>query len=491
MILILLSHKWKSFKRRRNSGRSIIVYIFTGLITLNFLTTAFILGISLDRIIKQLFPKQDITNVFFGFIFYYFFIDLISRFILQATPGLSIQPYLLRTIKRKTLIKFLSIQSLFSFFNVLPLFIFIPFSVTNLFLRFGILSSIAFIFCIISLCVANNYFVFFLKRKVEVNIIWFVAIIVALLFSAAGDYFGFYSLRSISIFYFSKLMYYPLIFAIPFILAVFTYYTYYTYFKKNLYLEETIKLSKFRISSNYSFIQKYGITGELVLLDLKLMLRNKRPRSVLLLSGAILFYGLVFYKPQYYDGSNLGLLLFAALFITGIFISNYGQFLFAWQSSHFDGIMTNKIGIHLYIKSKFSLMITMSTIAFLLSTFYGFISLKIIPIEIAAYFFNIGVHTPVVALFATKHYKGLDIGKSASFNYQGISVTQILYSSVIIILSMIIYLSFSLLLGGWSGIIAIGSLGIISFFFRERWINIVVHEFERNKYKILSGFREN
>jgi len=55
---------------------------------------------------------------------------------------------------------------------------------------------------------------------------------------------------------------------------------------------------------------------------------------------------------------------------------------------------------------------------------------------------------------------------------------------------MVIYAPFAFFINAWSGIIAIGLLGLISFLLQDWWIDILTKEFFKRKYKILSGFRE-
>src|SRR5665647_3656527 len=99
------------------------------------------------------------------------------------------------------------------------------------------------------------------------------------------------------------------------------------------------------------------------------------------------------------------MLFLFALFITGLFISNYGQFLFAWQSSHFDGMMSYNINMKQYIKAKFLLFVTVCSLQFLMASFYGFMGWRILPIQLAAYLYSIGVNTFVTIYAATYNYK--------------------------------------------------------------------------------------
>jgi hypothetical protein len=169
---------------------------------------------------------------------------------------------------------------------------------------------------------------------------------------------------------------------------------------------------------------------------------------------------------------------------------NYGQFLFAWQSSHFDGLMASNMNIKTYIKSKLFLLTSFSTIAFLLSLLYGFLSWKLIPILCAAWLFNIGIHSVLTCFIGTRNYKGLDLSRGGAFNYQGTGAAQWLYSLIILLVGAAIYLPFALLINSWSGIAAIGILGLISFLMQDWWLDKMTVQFQKHKYKMLEGFRE-
>ena len=104
----------------------------------------------------------------------------------------------------------------------------------------------------------------------------------------------------------------------------------------------------------------------------------------------------MFYKDQMIANNEFGKMLFAAVFMTGIAILSYGQFMFAWQSTHFDGLMVSKIDFRNFIKAKFLLFTISCTVITLLASFYGFISYKLLLLHLAAYLYNIGFATVIV-----------------------------------------------------------------------------------------------
>lgn len=369
MILTLLTHQWKSFIRSRNSGRSIAIQILLGFFILYFLAIAIFLGISLSSILREAFPKQDIVKIFCGFILYFFSFDIILRFMLQDLPTLTVQPYLLQNIKKSSLVGFLNVRSLFSFFNALPLILFIPFSATVIAHQYGAVTAAAFIISIITLCSGNHFLILFIKRKTIINSWWMVGFFITIIAFIACEKFDIFSIRSISSQIFMALLHQPLLTAAAILYTVFSFANNYFFLHKNLYLEESNQSSKSAGTANYTWLQRFGIIGELIGVELKMILRNKRPRSLLLLSSAILFYGFIFYKPEYLDNNRWGFILFAGIFITGAFIINYGQFLLAWQSNNFDGLMISNLDIKTYYKSRFLIMIAVSTTSLLVSFF--------------------------------------------------------------------------------------------------------------------------
>ncbi|MFN2438498.1 MAG: DUF5687 family protein [Chitinophagaceae bacterium] len=490
MTLILLSHQWKAFWRSKNAGRNLAVQIFIGVITLYLLGLSIFIGIFLESILAAAFPGQDIVTIFCGFIFYYFFLDIIARFMLQELPTLAVQPYLTHNIKRSKLVQFLNLRSLFSFFNLLPLFLFIPFSLSIISRQYGAVVSFTSIVTIISLVLFNHFIVLFIKRKIVLSHSWLVGFVIVVLLLMAGDYFEILSVQNLSAAIFMQVLKTPLLCIAGIILAIGAFYNNSRFLQNNLYLDDLVKSSSYKASTEYHWLQRFGNVGELIALDLKLILRNKRPRSLLLYSCMFLFYGFIFYKRIYFEKDQFGFLLLGSIFITGIFMGQYGQFLFAWQSSHFDGLMAANIDIKTYLKSKFYLLTGFCTVAFSLSLFYGFIYWKIIPVQVAAYFFNAGIYSVVAAYMGTYSYQGVDLSKGSIFNYQGVAATQLVFALIIMLVGLIMYLPLALLINSWAGVIAVAILSFISLLLQDWWIDKLTIQFSKQKHQILEGFRE-
>jgi hypothetical protein len=490
MLTTFLSHQWKAFWRSRNKAGSIAAQLVLGFFMLYFLVVALGIGFFMSKIIQETFPGRDVITVFNGFILYYFLFDLAIRMQMQELPTLSIVPYLHLNITRKTIVNFLNAKALFSFFNLFPLFIFIPFSMIKIGSAYGALPALMYVVSILSLTFFNNYFVLYLKRKSINNIAYFAFILGLVAIFGALDYYELISVRGVSNFVFSSVARYPFIGLGFVLLAALIFIMNSNYLKANLYTEELSTKENKKVSTDYPFLNSFGKVGELAALELKLILRHKRSRGSIIMGFVFLAYGFIFYKGPAIAGDEFGKLLFAALFMTGISIISYGQFMFAWQSAHFDGLLVNKIDFTNFIKAKFLLFTFSCTLITVLASFYGFMSYKLLLLHLAAYLYNIGFATVMVLYFATMNYKRLDITKKASFNFQGTGATQWIMGFPFILIPIFIYIPFGVLNKPYWGLFAIGAFGLVSLLMRGFWIKLLVKRFEKQRYKIAEGFRE-
>ncbi len=490
MLSTFLSHQRKSFWRSRNRGSSIAGQVVLGFFMLYFFAVAVGIGFGMSIFLPKIFPDQNILTSFNGIILYYFAFDFIMRMQFQELPTLSIIPYLHLKIQKSKIIKFLNVKALFSAFNLWPFFIFLPFCFVRIWGEHGALVTIMYIVSIFSIMIFNNYMVLYIKRKSITNTLYtFLGLVVIAAF-AALEYYKVISIMAGSDVVFRAIAAQPLYGFAFTIAAVAIFYLNSNFLRKNLYVEELSAKQEKKGSTDYAFLNRFGKVGELAALELKLILRHKRPRSSVILGFFFLFYGFIFYKEKAIDRDAFGQMMFGAIFMTGVSIIIYGQFMFAWQSAHFDGILANKINFKDYIRAKFLLFTIGCTIITLLASFYGFLSPKLLLLHLAAYLYNIGFGTVVVLYLATLNYKRLDITKAASFNYQGTGATQWLLMFPYALTPILIYLPFGILNKPYWGLVAVSVFGLAMLLLRGFWVNYIAKRLELQRYKIAEGFRE-
>lgn len=443
-------------------------------------------------IISNIFPGDRPTHIFNGFILYYFLLDFLVRLQLQELPTLSVQPYLALNIRKKSIVHYLNAKTLFSLFNILPIFIFLPFCFTQIVRANGSVSAIAIAVCILSLTTFNNFFGLWLKRKGGRNT-WFLLAGVSLALALAGlDYLNILSLRKLSDILFSAVISSPYISAVFIALAAFTFLLNSKFLFRNLYVEELSHRERKNMVTDFPFFDRFGRVGQLAALELKLILRHKRSRGTLFFGLIIaVVYGMVFLTNRVeVNGHPDFSVLFISFFITAIFHLSYGQYMFAWQSGHFDGLMASRVKFSTFIKAKFLLFNLFGTITGMLCLLYGFISWQLIFIFVCMSLYTMGFGSVIVLFFANYNRKRLDLTRNAAFNYQGVGASQWLMGIPLMLIPVVLFITFQQLFSFRWGVLAIGIFGLITLAMQELWIRWLTNLFNRQRYKIAEGFRE-
>ena len=483
----LFIHQWKEKIRSPFWQKSIVLNIVLGIMGLYLALNVVFLSLLADKILIQVYPDRDTLEAFTGWLFYYFSADLILRFLFQQLPTLSIQPYLTLPIKKNRLLHYLILKTIPGFFNLVAVLLILPFFVKNIALTQPVSFSIGWIIPVLSLVAVNNFLNFTLKKHfsqkpfVTLLLLAGVGLLIYLDVSRIFSISGYFSAAVYSLTEHS----YGVV--VPVALVALSYFMAHAYLKRNAYIEDSQAKSSQK-SAALDFLGRYGDIGHLIGVELKLILRNKRPKSLLYVCAFFFLYGFMFYKKENLD--NYIILSFMGLLLPSIFSLNYGQYLFSWESSYFDRILVSDITAYTYLKSK-HVLLTLSGIAgYFIVLPFAFISYRIAFINAAFLLFNIGITYMIQLFFSTYNTSYIDLGKGQFMNYQGTGFTQFL---VIIPIMGVPYLIYNLheLLGAvgyyFYTIAIIGTIGII---FNKTLLEMMVRLFLKRKYKMALGFRQ-
>ena len=485
----LISHQWKQGTRSAYYEKGILMKIFIGIMILYMAINLVVLGLFIGKILEGAFPDDDLVRAFSLILFYYFLADILLRFFLQPLPVLGIVPYLHLPVKRSALFNFLLLKSGLSLFNYFPLLILIPFTMRSAVPAWGGLYSFNWFATVLLLIFSNNYMAFLLK-KIYPGRPWIMPLLLlAAIALVVLDYKSHQAVSGAFANVLTAIAAHSYLLILPLTLLLILYPASWILLYKNRYLELAAKKEKLLFSgSQGGFFDSFGIAGRLAMMELKLILRNNRPRSFLMLSGMFLFYGFLIYPPQSRSAGE-GMFLFVGLLITGIFMMQYGQLIMGWESRSFDKIVTSPLRMQDYFWGKFWFFFTANGILFLLTLPYAFYGYHIVLINLACFLYHSGINSFIILFLGTYNNKRIDLGKGAMFNYEGTSFIHFLLILPLIGLPYLIWLPFSLLGHPALGIAAVGLAGAAGLLFSQVLILITVKQFNSRKYKILNGFR--
>jgi hypothetical protein len=283
----------------------------------------------------------------------------------------------------------------------------------------------------------------------------------------------------------------PLLILIPLIVLAALYSYNFRILRKKLYLDNSLKTKNQEVkTSDLSWTKRFGDIAPFMQLDLKLIWRNKRPRSSVFILVIGLLYGLFFYpQPMYRD--LVWIYGFIGIFVTGIFLINFGQFIPAWDSGYYKMLMSQNLKYEQYLRSKFVLMIMSVIIMFVLSIPYVYFGWKILLAHFAAAVYNIGVNSHVILFAGSYNRKKIDLTQRAAFNYQGTGAVQWLLGIPLMLLPVAIFVVFYLLINFEAGIAALIACGLLGIAFHQKIMNLITSKYLASKYKMIDAFSQD
>lgn len=483
----LFIHQWKEKIRSPFWQKSLVLNIVLGILGLYLALNVVFISLLADKILLQVYPDRDIIEAFTGWLFYYFPADLILRFLFQQLPTLSIQPYLTLPIPKNRLLHYVVLKSLPGFFNVFAVLLILPFFVKNVVVTQAVAFSIGWIIPVLSLIAINNFLNFTLKKRFSQKPVVTLVVLAALGLLIYLDVDQVFSLSTHFSSFIHQLAQRAYGFMLPVALVGLSYFLAHSYLKKNAYLEDSTSKTN-KTSTALNFLGQYGDTGNLIGVELKLITRNKRPKSLLVVCCIFFLYGFMFYKKENLD--NIVIMSFMGLLLPSIFSLNYGQYIFSWESSYFDRILVSDITPYTYLKSKHVLLSLSGVAGYIIVLPFAIISYRIAFINAAFVLFNIGITNMIQLFFSTYNTSYIDLGKGQFMNYQGTGFTQFLGIIPIMGVPYLIYYLHELTgaVGYYFYTIAIiGTIGII---FNKTLLEMMVRLFVKRKYKMALGFRQ-
>jgi len=478
--------QWKSFFRSSNFGKSLglkIVMGFFGFIMLLYLIGA---GSGMYFILRKLFPDQNPLWMISQYFIYWVLIELFLRYFMQKLPVMDIKPFLTTPVKKSSIAHYILGRSGASIYNLLSLFFFVPFAIVLLFQGYPVLNVLLWVVAIFAIVLCVNY----INLLVNKNDKALIAIVSALVIGYGLDYFQVFSIKEFFGPVFHALYAYPLAALVPVVLAGVIYYINFKFLSNKIYLDASLKAkSAVANTSDLAWTKKFGELGTFLQLDLKMIWRNKRTKSQVFISLIFVFYGLIFYTQDIY-AEMMPMKAFLGVFMTGIFLSNFGQFIPAWDSSYYSMMMSQNIPLRKYLESKATLISVSVVVMFLLTIPYVYFGWEALAINFACALYNLGVNIPVILFFGSFNKKRIELDQSPFGNMQGTSATQFLIMLPVLIAPIVLFSIFYYAISFEAAVIILSALGIIGFAMKNYLLNLVTEQYRKKKYGMIAGFKE-
>ena len=488
MLKHFLTLEWKSFFRSASFKANLAIKIFMIFGALYFMVVFLGLGIGAFYIIE----KQgwgDPLLIVNQFMIYYLVMDLYIRYMLQKMPITNIKPLLYLPVKKSQVVTYSLGKTVVSFFNWSHAFFFVPFSIVLLIEGYSPIGVIGWHLGIMALFYCNNFINVLVNNKDNV----FYALLGVVLVLGACQYYELFNITVYTSPFFKALYEMPWMAFLTWGLLISLASSAYIYFKGHMYLDAGLAGKKsLAKTEDYAWLNRFGNLGTFLKNDIKLIRRNKRSKTSVIMSFFFIFYGLLFFTGgiEAYDGPVWK--IFAGIFISGGFLFSFGQFVPSWDSAYYPLMMSQNIRYREYLSSKWYLIIIATILSTILASFYIYFGWDAYLAVIVGAIYNIGVNSYLV-LWGGAYIKtpiDLTSNKKAFGDKQSFNSKTLLLTLPKLILPLGVYALGHYLISPTAGYIFVAMAGIIGFGFRNKVFAMIESIYKKEKYKTLAAYKQ-
>lgn len=480
--------EWKSLFRSASLGTNIAMKVLMGFFALYMMVCFAGAGVAAFFIIKEEFKLEPLSTIN-KFMIYYLVVDLFVRYFFQKMPVLNIKPLLVLPIKKNTIVHFTLGKTGLSFFNWMHAFFFVPFSIVLLFNDYSPIYVIFWHLGMAALIYVNNFINVLINNKDSV--FYSVVAIVGVL--GLSQYYNLFDITVYTLPFFQGMYETSYLFILAVLLAVALYYFAFNYFKSNLNLDEGLATkSDIAKTQNFTFLDQFGTLGTFLKNDIRLLTRNKRSKTTLLMSFLFVFYGLLFFTNSIEVYRSPMFQIFAGIFVSGGFLFTFGQFVPSWDSAYYQLMMSQNIPYKEYIKSKWWLMVIGTVLSTILASFYLFFGVHTYLLIVVGAIFNIGVNSHLVMIGGAFVKTPIDLttGKGAFGDKQAFNFKTMLIAIPKLLIPMVVYALGYYIFSPNVGLIFVALAGVIGFAFRNYVFNQIEKIYKKEKYATIAAYKQ-
>ena len=421
-------------------------------------------------------------------------LDFLMRFPFQKTPTQEVKPYLLLPVRRNRLIDFLLIRSGLSGFNFIWMFLFVPFAFITVMKFYGLWGVLTYNLGIWLLMVLNNYW-FLLCRTLLGERIWWVLLPVAVY---GGLALGMFLPDDSLVFDWSLELGEGFITGNVWVfLAVLAgiglmWWVNSRVIRRLIYDElnktedSTVRVKKL---SEYKFLDRYGLVGEYMRLELKLMLRNKICRkSLITIVCAVAVISAVIGFTDIYNGVMSEFwVLYNYVIVTLLSFST----LMGYEGNYMDGLMTRRESIFALLRAKYVLYTAALIVPFLLML-PGVVTGKQTLLQSVSWLlFTAGPVSFCFFQVAVYNNRTVDLNaKMTARSNQGTGLQQLMAFAAFF-LPAVVYAPLGLVFGETVARWTLIALGLGFILTSRLWIRNVYRRLMQRRYQNMEGFRDS
>lgn len=422
--------------------------------------------------------------------FFLLLVDFWCRFILQQTPAQQVKPLTILPLSRKRVMNVYLLRAGLSWGNLFLFTFLVPFGFIAIWPYYGILGVAGWLFGYWLLLVADSYWYLFCRALIIKHILWLIlpvvidAIIVLTFFFPENHLMAYFYMDWLEQFIFwNPIAYLPIILLIGLLFYANHKLQYQMTYNEVAKTEE----KDLKKTSEFKMLNKYGILGEYLKLEIRMRMRNKVVKTSFITGLFFVFFfsGAISFSSIYDDSVFMS--NFICLYNYEIFGVMTLSTIMGFEGNYIDGLMSRHESIYDLLRAKyiFNLVILIIPALIMIPTIVsGKMSLLM---NLGYLFLSAGVIYPGFFQLAVYNSDTMPLntkmtGKSGNWVQQVITLVT-LFLPIAISQLLVVVLGETV---GFTILIGIGIAGILT---HKIWIRNIYQRFMKRRYKNMEGFR--
>lgn len=490
----ILTHRLKKARRSLQFAQRFIHKLLAAFLGLFLLFELFLVGLFLDTILLHTFPSNNPVMLVHGFVFHFFLILLAFRLFVEKPPVVHLQPYLPLPLPKSRLMRsYLMIFSL-RFFNLIPLFIALPFLIKVVLPAHGVVSCLLWLSAILMLTMMVNLAALYIKLSTynaPLNQVLISSMI--LLFVLLNELNPLSFLQFSSLWLFEEILDANIVpVAMLAVICVASYFIAMSSMRKCLYVDFSSSHQPSKPTKNQNVLlgAKHKFLY-LLKLELALIFRNKRVRFIQVNIFTMSFFGLAYLFFSLEKELMFGVFIGLMLAMSAVALS-YTIHAFRFRSPYCDALYTRP----LLSKNIGGAILGVSHLGTLLCFILLFIFAAILASDAVGLVLAMGLYAMGFVNGAYAYMSTFDTARfepnASLFSTKGVIVSNPLLNMATmavtwLISALLVILSPSLFHAQFY--VPLGAIGLIGLGLQSKWIKLINNNLEKRKYLFLEGFR--
>jgi len=436
--------------------------------------------------------NYEIFDIIDGGMLLFLAVDFLIRFSMQETPAQQIKPYKLLPIPQKFLLNAFLVRIGLNSYNLFWFCFFVPFATFAVVKFYGLTGMLGYLLGWWLMFVLNSYWYLLWRTWMQRH--WYTVLIPIVLYAAlaaAGIFTGKWMFlatlhlgRGFCLWQWWALL-------LPIVLSVVLFFVnrrqQYRMIYSEIAQEEHVQQVR---SREFSLLNRFGIIGEYLKLDIKSTMRNKMVRKQLLGAFALqLIFCALFAFTDVYDNQPF-MRTFICMYCFSALGTTYLTGLLGQEGNYMDLLMSRKESVLALLKAKY-IFISVLLILPLLFSIMPIAQSKITVMEaVASLLFTMGGIFPFLFQMAVYNNQTLRLNEQLTRANRS-SRTQIIISFAALLLPIFIMRALVALLGTQTGCIILSVLGVIGILTAPLWLRNIYRRFMIRRYKNMEAFRDS